>query len=115
MTFEEQHPLLWSTRPSHTSDWASCACGGFEAWARTKDELKALHQAHLEFMRQEAAQAVPRRTHAAVRAGNELHDLRWINSEAGYCAGCNWRLDGQPREKIDRAYQSHLANLPTTY
>jgi hypothetical protein len=117
MTFEETHPLLWITKPTHTTNFGSCGCGGFEVWANTREEIKAAHKGHLNYLRSLPEPSTPVHT-LAVSSGHELHTLQWSGGAGrlvGSCKGCNWRVDTRPRWKIEELFQTHLANLPQTY
>jgi len=116
MTFEDEHVLLWRINKhrcghcfkesvTHTSDHARCSCQGFEVWARTKDEIKAMHRHHLAFNRPPEAKLVdvPIET---VSQQSIPHELRWSSGGGfmiGYCPACTFKIHGT-RRTIEQAF-----------
>lgn len=108
---EIDHPLLWKINkttclhchkdsPTHTTDHAYCGCGGWEAWARTKEEIQQAHVQHCDYLRKQ----VP-----------VVHELRWETGGGylvGACSACRWKLHGS-RRIIDQAFATYHYNYPS--
>jgi hypothetical protein len=112
---DQQHPLLWQVRQSHTTDWGHCGCGQWQLWEPTKEAIKAAHEKHLEEVRQRETTTQP--TEETPPDTSDLHELRWTGGGGyfiGYCAGCSWRFYHKSRHQVQEAYEVHLVNLPTT-
>lgn len=116
---EIDHPLLWKVfkttclhchkdSPTHTSDAAYCGCGGWEAWATTKNEIKQAHQQHLAFRQAQHQEAVQQlRDHEGSR-----HEIRWnAAQDAARCSWCNWSLHGFSTAKILVAFEHHKESV----
>src|SRR5687767_13634731 len=80
---DQQHPLLWQARQSHTTDWGHCGCGSWALWEPTKEAIQVAHQKHLEEVQQRASTTQPT---AAPPNTSDLHELRWTGG-GGYFIG----------------------------
>lgn len=125
MILEEEHPLLWQAKlvrckeghetPLYTTDHGYCGCGGWELWARTREEIKAAHRHHLSYCEGESLgeQGMAKQTKPAQRLDlrgvpESLHELKWVDASTAYCHACNWKLGSLSRATIQRAYEAHL-------
>lgn len=99
---------------TRTTDRGWCRCGWF-CWARTRDEIKAAFEFHVQWTADNAAkfaaEAEARKVGRDLATAGTLHQLRWTDSlkQIGFCLGCQWRLDaGLSSSEIEQAFQIHL-------
>lgn len=122
ITIEDEHHLSFGPKivrtpdgeyPTHTTDHGFCTCG-LEIWSRYgREEIKVLHQRHLELERDRAAKV------QADAVGREVrkHRLRFnALGDFGTCEapGCQWSLATSSTAKMVTAHSEHLMEVERT-